>query len=358
MNEPSEQSRREFLTGRGAARALSDKLRHWADIHLSPFTGEAAVTVQATRRAMACDFEVQYHAADAYAADAVMDALDLVEALEEQLTIYRDYSEVIEINAHAADGPVEVEAQLFSLLEQADRISRATGGAFDITSTPLSRVWGFLRREGRRPTDEEISAARERVGFDGVQLNATGRTVRFLRPGLEINLNAIGKGYALDRVAQLLDERQVSDFLWHGGRSSVLARGRNRSDARGAWTIGLPHPLEPGRRLAEFYLRDRALGTSGGGTQFFEHEGQRYGHLIDPCTGWPSPDVYTATAIAPSAAEADALATAFYVMGPAGVSEYCATHHGVSAVLVCPAEGDQSITLHAWGLESTDWQRF
>lgn len=339
------------------ARALGDKLQRWADEHLNPTAGAASLHVQASRRAMACDFEVQYHAADVAAAEPVMEALDVVEAIEDQLTIYRDYSDVIEINAHAAEGPVEVETRLFSLLELAGKLYRETHGAFDITSTPLSRTWGFLRREGRLPSPEEISSALGRVGFDNVKLESSNRTIKFLEPGIEINFNSIGKGYALDRIAAYLDERGVRDYLWHGGRSSVLARGRNRANARQCWTVALPHPLDPGRRLAEFYLRDRALGTAGGGTQHFEHEGRRYSHVLDPRTGWPAQDVYLATALARTAAEADALATAFFVLGPAGVSEYCAAHPEIAAVLVCPTPVGNDITLHSWGLESDDWQR-
>jgi thiamine biosynthesis lipoprotein len=356
MNRRSEHSRREFLTGRGVARALTGKLQQWADQRVRQATDAASLHVQATRRAMACEFEVQYHADDVQAAEPVMQALDLIEEIETQLTIYRDTSEVIEINSSAPDRPLSVEPHLFALLEQAGRLFRETHGAFDITSTPLSRIWGFLRRQGRLPTAEEIEAALARVGFDRVVLDDSNRTIRYLEPGVEINLNSIGKGYALDRAAALLDEQGVKDYLWHGGRSSVLARGRNRADGRECWTLGLPDPLEPGRRLAEFYLRDRALGSAGGGTQFFEHEGERYGHVIDPRTGWPAQGVYTATTLAPSAAEADALATALFVLGPAAAAEYCAAHPKVAGVLVGPA-AEGGVSLHSWGLGADDWRR-
>lgn len=356
MSGRSEHSRREFLTGRGVAQALTGKLQNWADKHVRPVADAASPHAQATRRAMACDFQVQYHALDVQAAEPVMQALDLIEEIEEQLTIYRDYSEVLEINSSAANGPLSVEPHLFALLEQAGRLFQETHGAFDITSTPLSRTWGFLHREGRLPTTEEIETALACVGFDKVVLDDSRRTIRFQEPGVEINLNSIGKGYALDRVAALLDEQGVEDYLWHGGLSSVLARGRNRADARECWTLGLPDPLEPGRRLAEFYLRDRALGTAGGGTQSFELEGKRYSHLIDPRTGWPAQGVYTSTALAPTATEADALATALFVLGPAAAAEYCAAHAEISAVLVTPA-ADGGVSLHYWGLSADDWLR-
>jgi thiamine biosynthesis lipoprotein len=195
------------------------------------------------------------------------------------------------------------------------------------------------------------------VGFHNIELDEFRRTVRFFKPGVEINLNSIGKGYALDRVAELLGDRGVSDYLCHGGRSSVLARGCDRGGDTGGWAIGVPHPHKSGEHVGEIVLYDAALGTSGAGTQFFEAGGRRYGHLIDPRTGWPTEGVYTATAIAPTAAEADALATAFYINGPGGAAEYCATHKSIAAVLVCPREGGASdaIDVHAFNLDSKRW---
>jgi thiamine biosynthesis lipoprotein len=361
MADRSKHSRRDFLKGRGAARTLTDKLQKWADMHVAPdratSSDRTSLHVQASRRAMACDFEVQYHATDVDAADPVMEAFDLIESIEDQLTIYRSRSEVIDINRSAAEGPMRVEPHLFALLEHAERLFRETDGTFDITSTPLSRSWGFMRREGRLPTTDEIEVALAPVGFDKVVLDDSDGTIQFREPGVEINFNSIGKGYALDRAAAHLDEQKVTDYLWHGGRSSVLARGCNRTDPSQCWTLGLRDPFEPSRRLAEFYLRNRALGTAGGGTQFFEHDGKRYSHVIDPRTGWPARGVLTATALASTAAEADALATSFFVMGLESTAEYCAAHPEVSAVLVCPVPDDSEVQLHAWGLDAEDWNR-
>lgn len=361
MSNRSEHSRRDFLKGHGARRTLTDTLQKWADKHVPSArvasNDRESLHVQASRRAMACDFEVQYHATDVDAVDPVMEALDLVESIEGQLTIYRKRSEVITINRSAAEGPVSVEPHLFALLEQAARLFRETRGAIDLTSTPLSRTWGFTRREGRLPTVDELEAALALVGFDQVLLDDKKCTVQFRKPAVEINFNSIGKGYALDRAAAHLDEQGASDYLWHGGRSSVLARGCNRADASRGWTLGLRDPVEPSRRLAEFYLRDRALATAGGGTQFFEHEGKTYSHVIDPRSGWPAQGVYTATALAPTAAEADALATAFFVMGVEATAEFCGAHRDIAAVVVCPTPDDAGVQLHAWGLNEGEWNR-
>ncbi len=155
------------------------------------------------------------------------------------------------------------------------------------------------------------------------------------RPGIEINLNSIGKGYAVDRAGELLVEAGVDHFLLHGGRSTLLAQG-NRAGQAG-WNVRLRHPVRPQQTIAEFDLHDEALSTSGAATQSFVIQGRRYGHLIDPRTGWPADAMHSATVVAPSGALADALSTAFYVMGVEQVAAYCADHPEVKALLVLPA---------------------
>ncbi len=360
MTEPSKSTRREFLRGRAAAQTLAERVQRWTgQVQLpdgSSAASAASLLVQATRRAMACEFEAQYHATDVAVVGAVLEAFDLIERIEDQMTIYRDHSDLIEINQHAATAPVEVELKLFTLLQTAERVFHETEGAFDISSTPLSRAWGFLRREGKPPSESELQEALEQVGFENVVLDTKRRTVRFRQPGVELNLNSIGKGYALDRAAELMDTHGAVDYLLHGGRSSVVARGCNRADADHGWTLGLCHPQRVSERIAEFYLHDRALATAGGATQCFTHDGQQYSHLIDPRTGRPAEGVYTATVLAPTAAEADALATSFFVMGPNAVGEYCADHPDIAAVLVCPADTHATFAVVAWGLSPNDWQ--
>ena len=307
---------------------------------------------------MACEFEVQMAAArNDDSMEHVFAALDLVEALETQMTVYRDDSEVIRINRRAAQEPVQMEPRLFEILQTAERLHRETAGAFDITSGPLSEVWGFSRREGRVPSDAEIAAARERVGMQHVSLDESPQTIFFRRPGVTINLNSIGKGYALDRMAELLARHAVDDYLLHGGKSSVMARGDQPGCEGEGWTIGLRHPLRPAERLAEFPLRDRALATSGSGTQFFIRRGRRYGHILDPRTGRPAEGLYSATAIAPTAAEADALSTAFYVMGPEATRAYCAERPQIAALLIGPADREGDVRLHPCGLNDDQWRQ-
>lgn len=321
--------------------------------------GRDALLVSVRRRAMACEWEVQLAASrHDDSMERVFEALDLVEALEDQMTVYRDDSEVQRINRQAANGPVPVEPRLFGVFQLAHRLFRDSEGALDITSGPLSETWGFSRRRGRVPDPAEIAAALQRVGMADVILDEASQTIAFRRPGMTVHFNSIGKGYALDRMAELLDEGEVGNYLLHGGRSSVLARGDQPGQAAGSgWTIGLRHPLRPVERLAEFCLRNKSLSTSGSGTQFFRRRGRTYGHILDPRTGQPVENIFSATVIAPTAAEADALSTAFYVLGPEKTAAYCAKRPELAAVLVCPASREGDVRLFSFGMDHGRWEQ-
>jgi thiamine biosynthesis lipoprotein len=213
------------------------------------------------------------------------------------------------------------------------------------------------------------------VSSQQLELDPQAGSVRLLHRGMALNFGAIGKGYALDRAAEALDAGGLHDFLIHGGNSSVLARGGREANAecgiRSAefedehsafrtphsafWTVALRHPRRPDVRRAEFVLCNQALGTSGSGTQFFHHQGQRYGHIIDPRTGWPADKVLSATVIAPTAEQADALSTALYVMGLDRAREFCAAHSEISALLTTQS-GAGRIELHPLNLSDDRWR--
>src|SRR5262245_14567579 len=357
MPGPSKSSRRDFLSGKSAARALDDALA--APPQELPPPNSVGVEagshlLSVSREAMACLFEIVFDAATYRdRTDAAVTALDLVERLEDQLTFFRDTSEVAAINRRAANEPVVVEEGLFCLLKRAAELSQSTGGAFDITAGGLSKVWGFFRRQGQMPAAPDVNTALATVGWQHLQFDDAAHSVRFSQPGLELNLGAIGKGYALDRAADVLVQGGICDFLIHGGNSSVLARGGRTIPG---WSVALRHPLKPSVRLAEFVLRNQALGTSGSGTQFFHHQGKRYGHIIDPRTGWPAEQVLSATVIAPTAEQADALSTALYVMGLDAAHAFCSSHPDISALLVTQTTASGEIELHPSNLTDTQWR--
>lgn len=288
------------------------------------------------RPAMACRFEVTLPSELDHHLDAAHAALDGVDRLEDQLTIFREDSELARINRDAAAGPVPVEARLLELLRLCHTLYVTTEGAFDVTSTPLSRVWGFLRRQGRVPTDEELLEARALVGMDKVHFE--GDAVRFDRPGMAFNLGSIGKGYALDRVAEEMARTGVPTALLTAGSSSVLALGAG-PDGHG-YTVGLRDPGNHERRLGTVRLLDQALGVSGIGEQSFTSDGRRLGHIIDPRTGHPVEGMAYVGVVAPTAALADALATAVFVGGRPVAERYVKDHPEVSVLLIEFAPSD------------------
>ena len=278
---------------------------------------------------MACRFEVllsgedRRHAAAAHAALAEADRLDAA------WSIFRDTSDLSAINRDAARTPVPVAAELFAILRRAADLSAATGGAFDVTSTPLSRCWGFLARAGRVPDAAALDEARAVVGMHRVALDPVARTVAFGVPGVEINLGAIGKGAAVDAVAARLVRAGVRHALVSAAGSSVRAVGGRD----GGFVVDLTSPLVDRPRLARLRLRGGALGTSGAGVQHVLHDGRRLGHVLDPRTGWPASGVLSASVVAADAATADALSTAMLIGGPALAEAWCAAHPDTLVIL-------------------------
>ena len=324
----------------------------------APPAGYALIRV--SRRAMATTFEVALPYGTRNAVPAAEAALDLVDELEDQLTVYRDHSEVSRLNAA---GSALVDPRLFDLLSCCAGWTRETEGAFDIATGALIKAWGFYRREGRIPNARELTNAMSRSGMGQVVLADGGRAVgdgvgpasrdfirhvlpydgpqavRFRAEGLELNLGAVGKGYALDRAAALLRrEWGVRSALLHGGGSSVLAIGTPPGDRRG-WPVRLRHPTRD-RSLGTVYLDDRGLGTSAATFQFFEYNGRKYGHVLDPRTGRPAAGTASASATAPSAAEADAMSTAAFVGGTALADWLIRTQPHLGAVVL--ADGTES----------------
>ena len=204
---------------------------------------------------------------------------------------------------------------MLEVLRLSLEISRLTDGAFDITSGVLSHCWGFKQRSGSVPSGEAIRNCMTKMGSEQVVLDLVRKTVRFKRSGIELNLGSIGKGFALDRVASMLQNADFGKVLLHAGHSSALAIG-DASYPGGGWMISIRNPVKRDRDLIRLRLRDQALGTSGIGEQHFEENGKAYGHIIDPRTGYPATGTRSVTVIDDDATTADAAATALFIAGP------------------------------------------
>ncbi|MBX3439597.1 MAG: FAD:protein FMN transferase [Planctomycetaceae bacterium] len=347
MDQPSPTpSRREFLTGRAmrqqveaAGDALADAVVE-AGEHVPEPVGYD--TIRLETRAMACPWSVILNPGPPKQVMVASDTLDLVHDLEDQMTVYRDTSELSRINAVAHESPQGVEARLFHLLLRCRAWCEETAGAFDPTSGPLIGLWRRCRDEGRIPTGDEILETRARIGMERVTFDTKTLTVSFPSTGFQLDLGAIGKGYAIDRAAEHMKHEGVQNFLVHGGHSSLFAAGDHYG--QGGWPVGIKNPLLTERRYATLLLDDCGLSTSGSNIQYFRYEGRRYGHILDPRTGWPAEGLLSVTVLAPTAAEADALSTAFYVMGLEKAEKYCHNRPEIGAILVPPPPSGTTLT--------------
>lgn len=307
-------SRRGFLTGQAARNALTNAGDQIADALVKRPVPSRGPTLLLRTTAMACDFDVMLNPNDPPAQlDSASAALDLVHEIEQQLTVYRTDSTLSELNRTAYHRPVATEPELFQFLLRAKQLSEITGGGFDPATGALINLWRRCRQEFRIPKEDEVTDALYRSGIDLVQFDTARQAISFRREGAEFNLGAIGKGYAVDRAGESLAAAGVKNWLIHGGRSSIKASGTHANIE--GWPIGLRSPLLPDKPFATLLLKDAALGTTGTAVQWFRHDGKRYGHILDPKTGWPIESLLSVSVIAPDAAMADALSTAFFVLG-------------------------------------------
>lgn len=337
LSSPVPIERRHLLTGRLGGSASVPPLH---DSGTDTGTPGSIDLLNARRAGMGTFFEVKLPAATPRAAALATEALDVIDRLEGQLTVYRPDSELSRINATAHLGPVEVEPGLFDLLETALEFGKATQGAYDVAIGALSEVWGFTRGPKRIPDPFALEEARQRSGVRHVHLDRESRTIRFDRPGVILNLGGIGKGFALDRAAETLKNRPgLHGALIHGGRSSLIALGSPGWLGTG-WPIALLDPTDPSgqRSLGTLTLENRAMGASAATYQRFEANGRKYGHLIDPRTGEPVPfeadRPLGVVVTASSATEADALSTALFVMTRIEAREFLARRPDLGVLLI------------------------
>ncbi len=300
-------------------------------------------TVRLALEAMATRFELVLHGDDAVRLRAAgEEALDEIRRLEAQLSFYRPSSDVSRINARAAENPVRVEPRLFRLLQTAQRLHAATEGTFDLTVAPLMKCWGFVGGTGRRPDPDTLAEARSRTGMHLVTLNETDFTVAFARPGVLLDLGAIGKGYAVEEAAQILVDAGVECAFLHGGTSTIHAIGTPPDEA--CWNVAIPHPdadaAAPDQDdiLAVVPLKDEALSVSAVWGKAFEDDGQTYGHVLDPRSGHPVDGAVLTAVAAPSATTCDALSTALLVLGCHAGELITHLDDSIRTVVVCPKD--------------------
>jgi len=314
------------------------------------------IWLEFSRRAMACQFDVLLHPGrPEQGPEAAVEALELIEWLEQLLSIYIATSDLSRLNARGQETWVDVSLPTLDMLKVGCEIYEQTQGCFDMTAARLSEVWGFSSRQGRMPTDEQIEQALGQIGSKHIEIDHAARRVRFNR-AVAVNPGGIGKGYAIDQAVGILRDRGVEDFAIHGGKSSVCAFGKQLVNQKElGWKIAVRHPEQSERILGTLVLKNRSLGTSGPANQFFYFKGERYGHIIDPRTGWPARGALSVTILHPSAAWADALATGLYVMGIEQSLEFCASRPEVGYLAIAPGRRIGEVEIITCNLDEFTW---
>jgi FAD:protein FMN transferase len=263
------------------------------------------------------------------AAAAVMDEMHRI---DRAMSPHKSGSELSRVNRGAARGPVALTDEMFSLLQRAQAFSRLTGGAFDITYAAVGQLYDYRNRV--RPTPEALAQARANVGWQGLQLDARDRTVRFAKDGMRIDLGGFAKGHAVDRAAELLSRRGVRHaWVSAGGDSRVLGDRRGRP-----WSVAIRDPRRAGEVVALLPLEDISISTSGDYERFFDDGAERVHHLIDPATGDSPRGVQSVTILSADGLTCEALSKAVFVMGVQRGLALVETLHGTDAVVV-DAEG-------------------
>jgi len=277
--------------------------------------GQELLRLEKSADAMGSTWSIALYGTDRIKMEAAIDAaFDEVRRLDELLSNYKPDSEWSLVNRDAATRPVRVSPELFGLLEACLEYSRQSEGAFDITVGPLMKVWGFYKGSGHLPHRPEVLAALGKVGYRHMQLDPAARTVRFDRPGVEMDPGGIGKGYGVDRMVEILKRNGVSTALVAGSGSSIYGIGAPPDEPAG-WPVKIKDPWDPGKTAAEVRLKDMSLSTSGSYEKFFRAEGRIYAHIMDPRTGYPAQGSVSVSVLAPRTIDSEAWAKPFFVNG-------------------------------------------
>jgi FAD:protein FMN transferase len=277
-------------------------------------------------------------------ADLQLQLQQELDLINKRMSTYDQTSEISRFNDSSTTDWFPVSPETVQVVELARKISTLSNGAFDVTVGPLVDMWGFgpRPRGERRPTDSQVEMLLKQVGYRHLSVRRDPAALRKDVPGLRVDLSAIAKGYGVDRLAEVLVAKGFTNMVVEIGGEMVL-KGRNPNGK--LWRIAVEKPL-PGQRSVErvFLLTDTGMATSGDYRNFFTENGQRFSHTIDPATGRPARNrLASATVLAPTSAEADALATALMAMGDERAREFCRREKIAAYLLIHQGDGIQAI---------------
>lgn len=241
------------------------------------------------------------------------DAEQEIRRLERLFSVTMEDSEITKLNQNAGIAPVPISDDTLDLLQTAQQVQQQTNGSYDMTVAPIVQAWGFTKEAHHVPSQEELSQLLPLVQAKNVEVSADAKTAYLTQSGMSIDLGGIAKGYTSDAVSTLLKNSGVtSALLWLGGNISVIG---NKPDGN-PWKIAVENPQDQSDYVGLLEVSDCSVITSGGYQRYFEQDGKRYHHIIDPATGYPSQsDLLSVTIVSENGTKADALSTALFVMG-------------------------------------------
>ena len=266
-----------------------------------------------TLKLMGSRFDITVVANDSTQANKYIDtAVAEISRIEKLISSWNENSQTSEINRNAGIKPVKVDAELFNLIERAISISKLTDGAFDISYASMDKIWKFDGSMTTMPSEKEITASVEKVGYQNIVLDKNKSTIYLKLKGMKIGFGAIGKGYAADKAKILLMSKGVtSGIINASGDMNTWGKQTNGED----WKVAITNPMDKNKVFALLPITNGAVVTSGNYEKYVNFNGKRYTHIIDPRTGYPSTGIISVTVFAPKAELADALATSVFVMG-------------------------------------------
>lgn len=261
---------------------------------------------------------------------AIEAAFAEVARLENVVSEWTASSEISHINATSGQTSITLSPELFGVINRALWFAGQTGGAFDPSFAGCAQVWSIPER--RIPSTLELANCRHTVGYESILLDTRYSTIKLDKPGMRIGLGGIGKGYRVDRAAEILEDHGITSYVVNGGGDIRLAADEHAEP----WRVEIDHPRAPGQRLGSISLRRGAIATSGDSSWYFDDAGIRYHHIFDPRTGQPARQSIAVTVIAERAIDADALATGLFVLGPEQGLALLGSMPGFEALLVSP----------------------
>jgi thiamine biosynthesis lipoprotein len=235
-----------------------------------------------------------------------------IRRFDRMMSLYKDDSEITKVNLAAGKNPVSVSPEMIDVAEATARVSKMTGGAFDVTVGPLVVLWQMRLKEGTVPADSEIARIKQRVNYRNVIIDRKSSTIFLKKPGMIMDFGGVAKGYIADKVGDLLKKRGIHNAIVAvAGDIRVIGHRPDGSP----WRIGVQHPREKDKILAVLDLSDKYISTSGDYERYKIVQKKRYHHIIDPRTGEPSEGMESVTVIGDEGAIADPLTTALFIFG-------------------------------------------